>query len=266
LTLKPFLKWAGGKRWLVGRDGFDLPHHQRYIEPFLGGGAVFFHLHPKKALLTDINARLIEAYKMVRDYPTAITNLLREHHERHSRSYYYEIRSREHAEPLLRAAQFIYLNRACWNGLYRVNRRGQFNVPIGTKDWILSEDDDFHAIAASLRNATLRTSDFEAAIAEAADGDLVFVDPPYTVAHNLNGFIKYNETLFSWNDQRRLRDAIAGAVQRGAQVVMTNADHESLSELYSGLSVPSEVQRHSIIAGSANHRKRTKEALFVFTK
>jgi DNA adenine methylase len=127
----------------------------------------------------------------------------------------------------------IYLNRTCFNGVYRVNNRGEFNVPRGTKDAVLMDTDDFKAMAERLRSAELRVADFEELVDEAMEGDLVFADPPYTVRHNLNGFVKYNEVLFSWADQERLALALQRAAARGVKVVSTNANHHSVQSLYS---------------------------------
>ena len=259
---KPFLKWAGGKRWLVGHESFVVPEFSgRYIEPFLGGGAVFFALAPTAAILSDANPRLIETYFAIRNDWRTVVQLLETHHTRHCGSYYYTQRSARPATPSARAAQFIYLNRACWNGLYRVNRKGEFNVPIGTKNWIVSDDDDFEAVSQALQSADIRCSDFSTTLNEAGRGDLVFVDPPYTVAHNFNGFVKYNETIFSWDDQLRLKERLLMAAKRGASIVMTNADHPSIRALYEDVATVDALNRRSVISGPAHGRRSTTELL-----
>ena len=160
-----------------------------------------------------------------------------------------------------RAARLLYLNRTCWNGLFRVNKRGQFNVPIGTKKNVLLETDDFEYVHKLLRNAILECSDFEPIIDSARKGDLVFVDPPYTVKHNHNGFTKYNEKLFSWQDQVRLRDCLIRAKERGALIVATNANNRSVRKLYlQGFKVRS-VQRSSVIAADSRRRGKSTELL-----
>jgi DNA adenine methylase len=260
----PFLKWAGGKRWLVKSDQLPRPaSYRRYIEPFLGGGAVFFHLSPETALLSDVNAELIHLYSVLRDEPVGLMDEMRRHHARHSREYYYEVRASTPSDSIMRAARTLYLNRTCWNGLYRVNRNGSFNVPMGTKTSVVFEDDDFEAISSRLKVADIRCCDFAETISEAKEGDFLFVDPPYTVQHNLNGFIKYNENIFSWEDQARLRNAIASAIGLGVSVVLTNADHESVRDLYAGLCEYRAISRQSILAGEAARRGPTTEALFV---
>lgn len=264
-ALKPFIKWAGGKRWLLDEACFALPDFTgRYIEPFLGGGAVFFHLRPAAAILSDVNSRLIATYRAIRDEWQLVQSSLGDFQAQHSKEFYYAERKRQYEASHLRAAQFLYLNRTCFNGLYRENLKGEFNVPIGTKTQVILPDDDFERASRLLAAAELKVSDFEAVVAEADDGDLVFVDPPYTTAHNCNGFLKYNQTIFTWDDQKRLKSAISGAKARGARVVLTNADHESIRNLYEGLGTPQVVSRRSVIAGSASSRRVTTEALFVF--
>ncbi|MEL4377663.1 Dam family site-specific DNA-(adenine-N6)-methyltransferase [Brucella cytisi] len=263
--MKPFIKWAGGKRWLLNDPSFSLPAYSgRYIEPFLGGGAVFFHLAPKHAIISDVNERLIATYQSIRDEWPLVQESLAEFQERHSKDFYYEERSRQHSSTHLRAAQFLYLNRTCFNGLYRENLRGQFNVPIGTKTQITLLDDDFEQASKILVGADLRAGDFETVVGEATEGDLLFIDPPYTTAHNFNGFVKYNQKIFTWEDQKRLMMSVRGAIQRGARVVLTNADHASIHKLYAELGTPTVVSRPSVISGTNGSRRATTEALFTF--
>jgi DNA adenine methylase len=261
-SLKPFLKWAGGKRWLFESGQFSIPDFPgRYIEPFLGGGAVFFENRPRNAILSDANARLIELYVAVRDEPEDFERYLRQHAREHNRNYYYKLRAQKCRKPVTRAAQFIYLNRTCWNGLYRENLKGQFNVPIGTKQTVIFDTDDFGEWSRALRGTQIVNRDFEATINEAQNGDFVFVDPPYTVRHNMNGFVKYNQNIFAWEDQERLRAALERASKRGASFAMTNADHDSIRELYAGFGEHRKLQRHSVIAGKSTHRGQSSELL-----
>lgn len=258
----PFLKWAGGKRWLTKRIiELAQPLGGKYIEPFLGSGAVFFALGPTQAILSDANFDLINTYEAIRNNPQRIFKLLRRHQRLHSYDYYYQIRSYKPRCEFRRAARFIYLNRTCWNGLYRVNRSGEFNVPIGTKSTVIMPTDDWAAMSRRLKPAKLVCGDFENSIEEAEDGDLVFADPPYTVKHNFNGFIKYNDALFSWSDQIRLRDALLRARLRGAKVIVTNAHHESIRDLYKKHFLLESIARASVLAGSPAHRGRYEELL-----
>lgn len=252
-----FLKWPGGKRWLIKKTDELLPDMntvQRYIEPFLGGGSIFFHLEPKEALLSDINEDLINAYLVIRNDWENLFQLLQKYQDQHSEEFYYFIRSSKPRTPIKKAARFIYLNRTCWNGLYRVNKKGQFNVPIGTKTNVILENDNFERLSNLLKTVDVRVCDFEVTIDQAGEGDFVFIDPPYTVKHNLNGFIKYNETIFSWQDQIRLKNAVVRAISRGAKVLITNANHESIEKLYSGCGSLHCLKRKSVIAGKSEAR------------
>jgi DNA adenine methylase len=255
-----FLKWAGGKRWLVASHAEILSlKFRRYVEPFLGSGAVYFHLQPKRAILADVNAELINCYSVIRDQPRAVLKVLAKHQRLHSVSHYYEERSRQRRSPVQRAAQFLYLNRTCWNGLYRVNLRGEFNVPIGTKSSVLLPTDDFELTSKLLRSAKLYTQDFELTLENTGEGDFIFADPPYTVKHNLNGFLKYNESIFSWDDQRRLCSVLSKAKRRGAKILLTNADHESVRELYRGLGNCKVLSRHTVLSGDPAYRGKATE-------
>lgn len=260
--MKPFLKWAGGKRWLVERAEFCMPDYSgRYIEPFLGGAAVFLKLQPQNALLSDANPRLINAYRAIRDDWSGVWERLKIHQKKHSKEYYYDQRSKSFSHKTDGAAQFIYLNRTCWNGLYRENLKGEFNVPIGTKTKIIFEDDNFEALSKILSNVEIICNDFEVTLDAAIEGDFVFVDPPYTVAHNLNGFVKYNEKIFSWEDQKRLSRKLFSLSERGVHVMVTNAAHDSVRKLYEGATEIRSVPRHVIISGSASYRRRSEELL-----
>jgi len=259
--IAPFLKWAGGKRWFTARYAQSIPHFEgRYIEPFLGGGAVFFHLGPKSAVLSDTNEWLISTYEALRDGWRQIEEILKRHEAAHCHDYYYHIRSKKCRGRYERAAQFLYLNRTCWNGLFRVNLKGQFNVPIGTKTNVLLND-DFEKIASLLKRAVLKVQDFEVTIDNAKKGDFIFADPPYTVKHNYNGFIKYNENIFSWGDQERLQQALCRARTRGAKIMLTNANHESIRNLYSNDFRISELERVSLLSGKKEFRSKVSELL-----
>ncbi len=259
-VIPPFLKWAGGKRWLVDKyEAITDIQFDRYIEPFLGSGAVFFRLAPEKAILADTNSQLIETYQAIRDDWKSVQDLLQKHHQSHCKEYYYLTRQQQPITLAERAAKFIYLNRTCWNGLYRVNLKGEFNVPIGTKTNVVLDTDDFEAVSVQLSGIELLNIDFETTLSYASTGDFVFVDPPYTVKHNNNGFVKYNESLFTWDDQVRLKHAVEEAVKRGAKVIVTNANHECIRDLYDGIGEQIILNRASVIAGSKEKRGRFEE-------
>ncbi len=259
----PFLKWAGGKRWLIPSLNLSkLQNDNKYIEPFLGGGALFFSLLPKSAILSDKNSELIETYEVIRNDPFNIMDRLSHHHKFHSVDYFYKIRENIPNNEIDRAARFIYLNRTCWNGLYRVNKRGRFNVPIGTKTNVVLETDDWEAISDSLKTAIILNRDFEESIEMATEGDVVFADPPYTVKHNNNGFVKYNESIFLWQDQIRLRDCLKRAADRGATVIVTNAAHDSIVDIYRKDFSINVMERASVLSGVSSARGRYQE-LFI---
>lgn len=264
-SLLPFLKWAGGKRWLVGNHSELFPRQfDRYFEPFLGAGSVFFHLQPRVAILSDLNADLIQAYKGIQKDWRGLQSSLKYRQKAHlaDPDYYYRIRSKNPTDDTQRASRMIYLNRTCFNGIYRVNREGHFNVPRGSKKDVVLESDDFESISKLLKRADIRVSDFESTIDEAGDGDFVFADPPYTVQHNYNGFIKYNEVLFSWWDQQRLAHALRRAARRGAEIICTNANHKSVRSLYEQPEFKLKViSRFSGIAADTDSRKYFEELI-----
>src|SRR6266704_1367341 len=163
--LEPFLRWAGGKRWFAENYMELLPKKfNRYIEPFLGSGAIFFAVKPKTAILGDVNKELIETYVALKTNWRLVLRYLREHSKKHGLRYYKKTRSSDPRTIFSSAARFLYLNRTCWNGLYRVNTLGKFNVPMGTKRPIVRDTDNFEAIAAALKNADLKSVDFETTI------------------------------------------------------------------------------------------------------
>lgn len=259
---EPFLKWPGGKRWLVRQlDGLFPSAYERYLEPFLGSGAVFFHLSPRRAILSDSNKELINVYRCLKGHVEEIEEQLAYLQKRHSETLYYHIRKMEPTDVVKRAVRFLYLNRTCFNGIYRVNLKGKFNVPMGSKDLVEYPKDYLKGIAAALRYASVRESDFEKTIDAATNGDFIYIDPPYTVMHNNNNFVKYNSNLFSWDDQVRLASAIKRATDRGATIMLSNADHQSVRELYKGFGYHQSVSRASVLAAEPQHRRLTTELI-----
>ena len=224
---------------------------------------MYFALQPKVAVLSDINSDLINCYRAICENPEAISEQLIEHHASHCKKHYYVTRTQKPTDPIGRAVWLIYLNRTCWNGLYRVNKRNEFNVPIGSKKNVVLPTDDFVRIGRLLLDAEILCQDFEETIDAAGPEDFVFVDPPYTVNHNVNGFLKYNDRVFSWTDQIRLRDAVERASRRGAQVLVTNANHISVREIYSRIGRLDVVHRASVLAADAARRFQTEELVLV---
>ena len=261
--MRPFLKWPGGKRWLVSKYSSIFPtEYNVYFEPFLGGGSAFFFLRPENAVISDINEDLINVYQMMTKSPAALRELMMAHQAKHCASYYYQVRNILPEGKLSRAARFLYLNRTCFNGMYRVNRQGNFNVPIGTKTEFLEDIERFEDYAAILRCAHIYSRDFVEIIRKSDDGDLVFADPPYTISHNQNSFIKYNENLFSWKDQIRLLNALVRARDRGSLIIATNAFYQPLVQMYHDMGFYTQrLNRFSSISGSTDGRKTQEELL-----
>lgn len=260
--LKPFLKWAGGKRWFVANHSYFFPDsYGTYLEPFLGSGAVFFYMRPTRAVLADTNPELIDTYLAIREDWRSVWKRLRHHQNLHSEAYYYKIRASRPRSLAAKAARFVYLNRTCFNGLHRVNRKGEFNVPKGTKETVVFPDDDFSAVADALQNCQLLAADFEAVLDAAESGDFVYVDPPYTARHNNNNFVRYNESIFGWNDQLRLAKAMYRAKKRGALVIMSNANARCIRALYGQFGTMQELSRCSVLAADSSKRRRTTELI-----
>lgn len=261
--MHPFLKWPGGKRWLIASYRHIFPDtYNHYFEPFLGGGSAFFYLMPEKATISDINGELVNTYRVMARNPVQLREQITQHQERHSVDHYYAVRANVPNDVIERAARFLYLNRTCFNGMYRVNRLGEFNVPIGTKQRFIDDVAHFEEYSKVLQNVHIRKRDFVDTIREANEGDLVFVDPPYTIAHNQNAFIKYNERLFSWKDQKRLLASLVRARSRGAIIIATNADYPPLRQMYEDNQfITQTVGRFSSISGLRDGRGIQNELL-----
>ncbi|MBF4593746.1 DNA adenine methylase [Curtobacterium flaccumfaciens] len=262
--MAPFLRWAGGKRWAVPivRKLVGDFEPETYIEPFSGGCAVFFGLPMgARAALSDTNGELIATYRTVQLRPRAVADgLARLANDSET---YYEQRAMNPPDELAAAVRFIYLNHTSFNGIYRVNLRGQYNVPFGSRKSMRMPDLGTLLLASSqLTRATLRVEDFEESIDRARAGDLIFADPPYSVANEGQGFVKYNEKVFSFEDQERLRKALDRAKKRSVFFVLTNADHPSIRELFGRIADPVEYERRSVVGGHLASRGRTRELFF----
>lgn len=266
---KPFLRWAGGKRWLIKHLPGLLPKQfNDYHEPFLGGASIFLYLKScnliqNHSFLSDFNSDLINVYKQLQNNSQEIINLLKSY--KNERDFYYSIRAVRPQNEIEKAAIFIYLNRTSYNGIYRVNRDGLYNVPFGYRNGKnLLDCSNFSRISDLLsQNVTFQASDFEVVRKNIKPYDLVFLDPPYTVAHENNGFVQYNQQIFSWDDQKRLADLLKFISTSNAYFILTNAAHVSIAELFNGLGNLHVVQRPSTIGGKG--AKRTKVNEYVFT-
>jgi DNA adenine methylase len=258
----PFLKWAGGKRWLASSVEREYTRSGgRYVEPFVGGGAVFFRIEPDSAVLSDANAELVRAYRTIKANPEPVIDRLKDLEM--SREVYEDLRRAVPRTDLEATVRFIFLNRGGFNGLYRVNRRGEFNVPFGCKSGTVSVDGPaLREAYRVLQAARIEHGDFRAVLATCGANDFVYLDPPYTVRHNNNGFNRYNQSLFSWADQRELATCASNLVEAGATVVVSNADHPSVRALYpADAFIIRRVRRTSRMAASALHRGPTTELL-----
>lgn len=251
MVVYPILRWAGGKRWLANSIACRLAgfSHNIYYEPFLGGASMFLGAPFGRSYLSDLNSDLINMYQVIKDRPSELKAVLEK--LRADRSSYYKARSASPRSQLNRAGRFVYLNRCCFNGLYRLNRKGDFNVPFGGRSHFsvlkgrLIED-----LSLKISKAQLKVADFEETVNLAGDRDLIYCDPAYTTEHYNGSFLRYNEKIFSWEDQVRLLSSIRRAVDRGASAVISNAAHESIRRLYHPL-IPLVVTRRSNLIGKS---------------
>ena len=235
----PFIKWAGGKRTLIPDLAKYFPDRMgTYWEPFVGGGAVFFTMADRmdKAFLSDVNESLVITYQVVKSHVDDLIDALRVHQRRHEQDNGYYLKVRDGQEPefaLDLAARFIYLNKTCYNGLYRVNKKGKFNVPKGRyKNPDICNEARLRAASKALAKATIRLGDFERVVQPGAD-DLVYCDPPYDGC-----FTDYSAGGFTRDDQERLRKAMDKWVDSGAMIIASNADTTMIRRLYRGGVLP----------------------------
>lgn len=242
-TARPFLKWAGGKQQLLQQFEAHFPAgYRRYIEPFVGGGAVFFHLWntrrlPEEIYLFDSNPELINAYGMVRDKVEELIRLLSIHQKKHSKEYYYQIRSLDRRKTNLndveRAARTIYLNKTCYNGLYRVNRKGQFNVPMGRyKNPQILNEALLRTAHAALQGVCIQTRHFSEMAEFARPGDFFYFDPPYDPMSKTASFTGYTAGNFDQRDQRELAALFTHLTRKGCFCMLSNASTPFILELY----------------------------------
>ena len=258
-VLAPVVKWAGGKRRLLGELCTRLPQcYGRYHEPFVGGGALFFALQMQCAWLCDRNAELMDFYATLRDHCEELLLDLGRHENR--REYFMALRDLDRRADFAllpavkRASRFLYLNHACFNGLYRVNARGQFNVPFGRYAALhLPTPDHLRRCAQLLARSQLCCDDFTAVLTVADKGDLVYLDPPY--ASDSGGFTAYVPGGFDEEDQRRLRQVCDELSDRGVYVMLSNADVPLVRELYADYDVEQVQVRRSISAAGSGRRR-----------
>ncbi|HEY9879670.1 MAG TPA: DNA adenine methylase [Leptolyngbyaceae cyanobacterium] len=252
---RPFLKWAGGKGRLLDQyRAYFPPAFDTYYEPFLGGGAIFFHLTGRfrTAILADINPELVNVYQCVRNQVEDLIALLQKHKQNHSQPYYYALRAQtDLAHPVERAARLLYLNKTCYNGLYRENSKGYFNVPMGRyKNPAICDVELLRAAATVLQGAHIRQESFDFVLQRATSRrDFVYFDPPYHPISSTSSFTGYSRHGFTAEDQVRLRQVFGTLAGRGVRVMLSNSDCPFIRDLYAGFST------HTIYAARAINSK-----------
>lgn len=239
---KPFVKWVGGKRQLLEQfkimnlyppEGFN-PLIGRYFEPFVGGGAVFFDLLPKKAFLSDLNTELVIAYNVIKSDVESLIDSLKTH--KNEKEYFLKIRAKkvEDLNDIEIASRFIYLNRTCFNGLHRVNSKGSFNVPFaGNKNPLICDEINLRRVAESLKYVEIKNQDYKKALKKAKKGDFIYFDPPYYPLTKTSSFTSYTKEIFLDKEQVELRDVFVELTNRGCFVMLSNSDTSFINKIYS---------------------------------
>jgi len=276
ISVYPFVKWAGGKRQLLSEFKKYFPaidSYDRYFEPFLGGGAVFFDLQPDRAVLMDINEELINTYKVIQNNIEGLIQELKKHKERNSKEYFYEIRNWDRLPnykertAVERAARFIYLNRTCFNGLYRVNSKGQFNVPFGQykNPRILDEENlrNVHLLLNNGKDILIENVDYKKVLEYAQEGDFIYFDPPYYPLEPTS-FTSYTKDDFGPEEHEELAAVFKELTDRGCKVALSNSSTDKVRELYSfeGVElIPLQARRN--INSDVNGRGAIEELLII---
>jgi len=271
---KPFVKWVGGKRQLISqfKDLNIYPPKEfnsdknRYFEPFIGGGAVFFDLLPKNAYISDLNKELIITYNVIKNDVEHLIESLKKH--TYSKDYFLKIRSSEIGilSDIEVASRFIYLNRTCFNGLYRVNSKGQFNVPFGKySNPLICDEVNLRIVSQALKNVFITNQDYKKIEDIAEAGDFVYLDPPYYPINKTSSFTSYTKENFLEKEQIELRDHFKKLCDKGCYVMLSNSDTLFIKEIYS--EIP-DITINNIKAGrsiNSNSNKRGKITEVVIT-
>src|SRR3989344_5620862 len=243
---KPFLQWVGGKREMIKQYKDFIPKtFNKYWEPFLGGGALYFHLGPKPAVINDNNPELVKTYAAVRDNPEEIIDLLLQFKRKHSKELYIAVRSIDRKLDILKdlknyevAARMIYLNQTRFNGVYRLNKSGQYNVPIGSSlNRVICDPEAIRKASAALKTASLQCEDFEKHLGGAKKNDFVYLDPPYVPISEYSDFTRYTKEKFYKRDQIRLSEIVKELDARGCYVMLSNSSANLVKELYSQFNI-----------------------------
>lgn len=265
---KPFLHWVGGKREMIERYPEVIPStFENYYEPFLGGGAMLFHLQPEVAFLNDSNAELISTYSGIRDSPEEVISLLADIKKRHSKEFYLSVRALDRTDHFSDftdaeiAARMIFLNQAGFNGIYRVNQKGQFNVPIGSSlNRVINNSEAILLTSSFLKNHKFSSVDFEKATVTATSGDFVYLDPPYFPVSAYSDFTRYTKEQFSLDDQERVAEVFKKAAKAGAKVLLSNSNVPAIHELYKDYNI-SLISSSRSLSSDKNKRGNVEEVL-----
>lgn len=262
--LRPFVKWVGGKRQLLDLLNGTVPSHNRYIEPFIGGGALLFSRQPNSATISDINPELINCYQIIRDNVEGLVRSLRCHKNTEDHFYMVRAKKTDTMTPVQRASRFIYLNKTCFNGLYRENKSGQFNTPFGryTNPCIVDED-NLHAISRYLRRANVEIlhSGYQHVLTTAQVGDLVYFDPPYAPLTKTANFAAYTKAGFTQADQEALAETFATLHRRGVKLMLSNSNADLIRDLYKDFSIETVYATRAISCKGAGRAKAANEVL-----
>lgn len=272
MNAKPIVKWAGGKRQIIDKLIERIPQsYNNYFEPFIGGGALLFELMPKNAVINDINQELLAIYKCLanEEWFNLMINDLEEHEKNHSEDYYYKIREVDRYQEFgnlpiwKRASRTIYLNKSCFNGLYRVNSKGYFNVPSGKKEKVQTYEKEniikLHNYFMN-ENITILEGDFVKAVEEAKKGDFVYFDPPYDSFEEKKSFTSYSKYNFTKEDQKKLSEVFKELANKGVYVMLSNHNTKYINELYEGFNI-NIISAKRMINANSNGRGEVEEVI-----
>lgn len=264
MELKPFVKWAGGKRQILDHIVANLPkEYNRYFEPFLGGGAVLLHLQPEVAIVSDVNPELINAFEVIKNQPAELLKKIKK--MKNDEETFYKIRKQKPAKlkPVDRAARFIYLNKTCFNGLYRENSRGEFNVPFAFhKNPTIADPENINNLNEYLNTQEVKlvSADYRQILLEAQEGDLIYIDSPYFPLKK-GSFTKYAKNDFTLKDHQDLAEVYKALSERGCKVLMSNSNTKFIKDLYKDFTIIPVPARRSINSKGNGRSKDLIEVL-----
>ena len=271
---KPFVKWVGGKRQLIPELLKHIPKKfNNYFEPFVGGGALFFELYnlgilkDKKVYLFDINKELINTYKVIRNYPNELIESLKEFKTKHNKEFYYQIRELDRNEDyknldnIIKAARFIYLNKTCFNGLYRVNKKGYFNVPMGSyKNPQIVDEENILKVSKALKHTIIKHCDYKEVSKYVKENDFIYFDPPYYPLNETAYFTSYTKDDFLEKEQVELFETFKTLANKGCFVLESNSDTDFVYNIYKEFTIE-KVLANRAINSNGNKRGKITEIL-----